>query len=163
MIHGVVNARHEAIVRLRLRGPGGTELDIDAVVDSGFTASLTVPPLVVASLGLAQHSGSRAMLADGSMRSFGVYAAEVFWDATWRPILVWAIGGESLIGMRLLAGHRLSVEVVPGGLVEISPLPCRNRRIAQGESLITARTANPPSPDRPSSRRPAGTVPDRKP
>jgi hypothetical protein len=29
MIRGVVNARREAVVPLRLRGPGGTELDVD--------------------------------------------------------------------------------------------------------------------------------------
>ena len=42
MIQGVVNARHEAIVRVRLRGPGGIESDVDAIVDSGFTSSLTL-------------------------------------------------------------------------------------------------------------------------
>jgi hypothetical protein len=29
MIGGVVNARHEAVVRLRVRGPGGSELDVE--------------------------------------------------------------------------------------------------------------------------------------
>jgi len=29
MIQGVVNARYEAIVRLRVRGPGGLESDVD--------------------------------------------------------------------------------------------------------------------------------------
>jgi hypothetical protein len=42
MMRGVVNARHEAVVRLRVRGPGGVESDVDAIVDSGFTASLTL-------------------------------------------------------------------------------------------------------------------------
>lgn len=48
MIRGVVNARREGIVRLRVRGPSGVERDVDAVVDSGFTASLTLPAVVVA-------------------------------------------------------------------------------------------------------------------
>ena len=43
MIQGVVNVRHEAVVRLRVRGPGGAESDMDVIVDSGFTASLTLP------------------------------------------------------------------------------------------------------------------------
>jgi hypothetical protein len=34
MIGVVVYARHEAIVRLGVRGPGGLELDVDTVVDS---------------------------------------------------------------------------------------------------------------------------------
>jgi hypothetical protein len=33
------------------------------------------------------------------------------------------VGNEPLLGMRLLAGHKLVIEVVPGGLVEITPLP----------------------------------------
>src|SRR5581483_12483002 len=56
MIRGVVNARHEATVRLRLRGPGGIESDVDAIIDSGFTASLTLPAAVVAALGVARHT-----------------------------------------------------------------------------------------------------------
>ena len=43
MIRGTVNARLEAVVRLRVRGLGGAELDVDAVVDTGFTSSLTLP------------------------------------------------------------------------------------------------------------------------
>lgn len=43
MIQGVVNARHEAIVCLRVRGSSGVEADVDTIVDSGFTSSLTLP------------------------------------------------------------------------------------------------------------------------
>ena len=123
MIQGVVNARHEAVVRLRVRGPGGVEADVDAIVDSGFTASLTLPVTLVTALGLARQSGGTAVLADGSVRQFDIFAAEVAWGGTWRTVLVSAVGNESLLGMHLLAGHKLVVEVVPGGLVEIIPLP----------------------------------------
>jgi clan AA aspartic protease len=123
MIRGVVTARYEAVVRLRVRGPSGAELDMDAVVDSGFTASLTLPAATVASLGLARQSSGGAVLADGSVRQFEIYAAEVEWDGNWRPILVSAVGGEVLVGMRLLAGYELRIAVVPGGPVEISQLP----------------------------------------
>ena len=43
-----MNARHEAVVQLRVRGPGGAVLDVDAVIDSGFTASLTLPATTAA-------------------------------------------------------------------------------------------------------------------
>ena len=123
MIRGVVNARHEAVVRLRVRGPGGVEADVDVIVDSGFTASLTLPVTMVTALGLARQSGGTAVLADGSVRQFDICAAEVAWGGTWRAVLVSAVGNEPLLGMRLLAGHRLAVELVPGGSVEILPLP----------------------------------------
>jgi clan AA aspartic protease len=123
MIQGVVNARREAVVRLRLRGPGGVESDVDPIIDSGFTASLTLPATTVIALDLARQSCSSAVLADGSVRQFDIFAADVAWGGTWRAVLVSAFGNESLLGMRLLAGHKLVIEVVPGGLVEILPFP----------------------------------------
>ena len=123
MIQGVVNARHEAIVRLRVRGPGGVESHVDAIVDSGFTSSLTLPSAVVTALGLARQSGGTAVLADGSIRQFDIFGAEVEWDGSWRAVLVSGVGNEPLMGMRLLAGHKLVIEVVPGGGVEIIPFP----------------------------------------
>ena len=123
MIRGVVNARREAIVPLRMRGPGGDEMALDAVVDSGFTAALALPVAVVAALGLARQSVGGAVLADGSVRQFDIYAAEVGWGGVWRPVLVSAVSDEVLLGMRLLANHELRIVVVPGGAVQITPLP----------------------------------------
>ena len=123
MIRGTVNARLEAVIRLRVRGPGGAEMDFDAIIDTGFSSSLTLPATAVAALALIRQSSSVATLGDGSVRSFDVYTAEVEWDGNWRPILVSAVGDEILVGMRLLAGHALRVAVEPGGAVEIEPLP----------------------------------------
>jgi hypothetical protein len=63
------------------------------------------------------------MLADGSVRQFEIFAAEVAWVGGWRPVLISAVGAEALLGMRLLADHELQVAVVPGGVVTITPLP----------------------------------------
>ena len=123
MIRGSVNARREAIVPLRVRGATGIERAVDALVDTGFTASMAMPPSVPASLGLLRQSVSSAVLADGSVRQFEVYAVEVEWGGTWRPILVSAVGNEVLIGMRLLADHELRVSVTVGGDVRIDPIP----------------------------------------
>ncbi len=56
MIQGTVNARLEAVIRLRVRGPGGAELDFDAVIDTGFSAALTLPPATAAALALRRRS-----------------------------------------------------------------------------------------------------------
>jgi clan AA aspartic protease len=123
MIRGVVNARHEATIRLRVRGPGRLEFDVDAIVDSGFTSSLTLPVAMATAMGLARQSGGTAMLADGSVGHFDICAAEVEWGGKWRSVLVYVLGNEPLAGMRLLAGHKLVIEVVPGGSVEILAIP----------------------------------------
>ena len=123
MIRGVVNVRNEPVVSIRVRGPGHPGLDVDAIVDTGFNGWLALPASMVASLGLRRRSTGSATLADGSVRQFDVYAVEVFWDGLWHPVLMSTIGNEPLLGTRLLGGHELRVAVVPGGAVEISPLP----------------------------------------
>src|SRR5205809_551473 len=123
MIRGVVDSRRVAHVQLWVRGPAGAELDVDTLVDSGFTSSLALPAATVAALGLARRRGGTGVLADGSIHQFDIYSAEVAWDGGWRPVLVYATGDAPLLGMRLMAGHRLQIDVVPGGAVEIAQLP----------------------------------------
>ena len=109
MIRGVVNARAEAVVRLRLRGPGGIESDVDAMVDSGFTAYLTLPETIVTALGLVRETGGSAILGDGAASQFDVCTAEVDWGGTWRTVLVYVVGNDPLLGMRSMAGHKLEI------------------------------------------------------
>ena len=52
MIQGSVNAAYEAVVTLAVRGPAGQTTEIDAVIDTGFTGFLTLPPALVSELGL---------------------------------------------------------------------------------------------------------------
>jgi clan AA aspartic protease len=123
MIRGTVNALLEAGVRLHIRGPNGTVADVDAVLDTGFTSSLTLPVADIARLGLVRQSSGSALLADGTVRQFETFAAEVDWGGTWKSVMVSAVGGEVLMGMRPLAGHRLCVDAVSGGVVEITAIP----------------------------------------
>jgi predicted aspartyl protease len=77
---------------------------------------------MVAALGLERKSDGQAVLGDGTVRQFDIFAAEVEWDGVWKAVLVSGVGAEPLVGMPLLAGHELRVEVVPGGAVEITRL-----------------------------------------
>ena len=56
MITGSVNANYEAIIHLSVRGPGGQEREVDAVIDTGFNGFLTLPPALVTALDLARLS-----------------------------------------------------------------------------------------------------------
>ena len=122
---GAVNARLEAILRLKVRGPKGVEVEIDAVLDTGYTGSLTLPASVAHSLDLVRRSGGQAVLADGSSRRFDTFAAEVAWGGNWRRVVASALGDEPLVGMTLLAGHELRLEAIDGGTVEVKILPPR--------------------------------------
>ena len=52
MIHGVVTTDREPVVQLHVRGPGGQELAVDFVVDTGFTGALVLPASVVAAFSI---------------------------------------------------------------------------------------------------------------
>jgi len=79
MISGIVRAR-EPLIRLTLRGFRGGAQEIEAVVDTGYTGWLTLPPSVIVSLHLRWQTTGRGILADGSVSICDVYRAKVEWD-----------------------------------------------------------------------------------
>ena len=108
-----------------VRGPNGAEAEIEAVIDTGYTASLSLPPAVVASLNLRWKSIARGVLADGSECVFDVYLAIVVWDGTERRILIEEADSDPLVGMGLLNGYELKMQVRSGGKITIKRLPKR--------------------------------------
>lgn len=59
MISGEVNAQAEAIIRLTVWASDGREQEIEAVLDTGFNGSLTLPPAVIEPLGLPWRTAAR--------------------------------------------------------------------------------------------------------
>ena len=122
MIEGVVNAAYEAVVTLPLRGPAGQGKEIDAVIDTGYDGYLTVTPALVAELGLPFQSRGRAILANRSEETFGVYGVTVLWDGQPRYVDADALGTAPLAGMLLLDSHSLYVEIADGGRVVVQAM-----------------------------------------
>jgi clan AA aspartic protease len=125
MITGVVTASRQAIIRLTVRGTEGQEQAIDAVIDTGFDGILTLPPALIATLGLVWRRRGRALLADGSESLFDIYETIVIWDGEPRRIAVDEADIDPLVGMSLLYGYELIVQAIQGGTVIIQPLPQR--------------------------------------
>lgn len=123
MIVGIVTPSREAVLRLKVRGPGGLEEEVEAVIDTGFTDYFTVPPALTARLRLTLGGAMQATLADGSTVRVAVYTAAVVWDNQPRTVPVLQVDGGSLVGMSLLYGSAVRLEVVDGGQVTIEPLP----------------------------------------
>ena len=119
MIQGAVNAAYEAVVSLPLRGPAGQARDMDAVVDTGFTRFLTLPPAMVTELGLGYRGVNNVILADGSETTLEVYGVTVLWDGQLREVVAYVSDTTPLIGMSLLHRHNLNVDVEDGGRVLI--------------------------------------------
>lgn len=119
MIEGVVNAAREAVLTLTVRGPAGRATDIEAVIDTGYSGFLTLPPTLLRDLQLPFATTARATLADGSEVSFDVHTATVLWDGQLRSVEADAADTTPLVGMSLLDRHNLYVEVEDGGRVVI--------------------------------------------
>jgi len=122
VLTGKINSRSEAVVRLWLRGPEGRVLETEAVIDTGFSGSLTLPQKTAAALGLDLQGRARAILADGSERFYQVGEAIVWWHGQARLISVSVMESAPLLGMELLYGSELALQVVEGGEVAIQEL-----------------------------------------
>jgi len=122
MILGVVNIRREATIRLPVRDTSGREHEIESILDTGFNGSLTLPPAIVNTLGLSWRTRSLVMLANGAEELCDIYAATVIWDGRPRDILVEEAETDPLVGMALLYGHDVRMQVVEGGNVIIEAL-----------------------------------------
>ena len=119
MIEGFVNANREAMVPLSLRSPEGQTREVSAVIDTGYSGALTLPPELVADLELPYVFSGKATLADDTEVSFRVHRVTTLWDGEPRHIEADAVGSTPLLGMLLLDGHNLNIEVVDGGSVVI--------------------------------------------
>ena len=119
MIAGVVNADYEAVIRLEVQGPAGQKREVDAIVDTGYNGFLTLPPHLIAALGLIRQGRGRATLANGSEDIFDIYDVRVLWDSQSREIETDAADTTPLVGMALLNGYDLHIQVTIGGRIAI--------------------------------------------
>ncbi|HET6660070.1 MAG TPA: hypothetical protein VFH16_09155 [Rubrobacter sp.] len=117
----LVSDGREATVSLKVIGAGSDRdsSNIQVAIDTGFTGHLKLPPETVRSLSLPERGFVEVELADGGMATLGVYEARVLWH--WRPLRVpvYEADGAPLIGMSLLRGSTLTIEVIPRGAVTI--------------------------------------------
>lgn len=123
MIVGAFSVNREATISLIVRGTNGQEHEINAIIDTGFTGFLTLPTTIISTLALAWRGRIPAILGDGSLRQFDVYAATVIWDGHPRMVEVDAADTDPLVGTGLLYGHEVRIQAIDGGTVTIEALP----------------------------------------
>jgi clan AA aspartic protease len=120
MITGIVNPDFEPIIPLSICGADGKVYTQDAIVDTGFNGWLSLPPDLIAQLDLKWKRRGRAILGDGSECVFNVYEAVLVWDGNFLTIPIDEADSEPLVGMSLMEGYQLIVQVFEGGRVELS-------------------------------------------
>jgi predicted aspartyl protease len=126
MIRGVVNAIREAIVELTVIGAAGRSRRVAFVLDTGFGGGITLPSSIAAELELRPQGVAVATLGDGSETEYDFCEAAVLWDGLERPVVVEYAETFPLLGMALLEGHLLQIEVARSGGVSITPLSLRS-------------------------------------
>jgi clan AA aspartic protease len=117
---GFVTPNKEAVIKLIVYGPHRQEQEVAAILDTGYTEYLTLPPDVIAALGLLYRYSVPMYLADGSPIRVRVFDGVVLWAGQERSIPVQETDGDVLLGMSTLYGWRLQVDVLDGGEVAVS-------------------------------------------
>lgn len=125
VMYGSVSAEgREAVLAIRVFDPGGDEqtADVGAVIDTGFTGHLTLPPDMAVSLALPESWSEELVLADGSREIATVHRATVIWHGRRRSVPVHSVPGDILLGMAMLSGSRLQPDAAPNGEVIVEEM-----------------------------------------
>jgi clan AA aspartic protease len=112
----------EAIASLRLIGRQGQVEAISAVVDTGFTGELTLPPSAMRDFNYNQFGTYEITLSDGSTVEVQVFEGLIDWFGKKQSILVLQTDSDALLGMKLMRDCRLTMDIVPDGPFTIVPL-----------------------------------------
>ena len=123
MITGVVTPDRMLLVRLPICGPAGSETEVEAIIDTGYNGTLTLPLDVIHQLSLTAQGSCEVTLADGSTADLDIFRATVVWDDLPMSIELLAAEGGAAIGMTLLPGYRVCFDAVDGGPVTIMAIP----------------------------------------
>ncbi len=126
MMFGVVDSNREAVIKVVVGRIDSPKITVDAVIDTGFTSALSLPLSIITALELPWHYRDIGTLGDGSEVVFeiykAIYKATVIWDGQNQIVDVAASEADPLVGMGLLYGFKLQVEVIEGGSVTIEAL-----------------------------------------
>jgi len=122
MITGIVTPAHEAAIRFEVEGPDRRVETVEFAIDTGFTGFIALPASWIARLGLPFVGFKQATLGDGTSTMLGMFAALVHWHERILRVPVLEVEGGALVGMRLLHGSRLQMDVVENGPVRIEPI-----------------------------------------
>lgn len=114
MITGKVTAELEGTIELEVNGSGAPPQQVEAVIDTGFNGYLTLSNRVIGLLNLPSAGNRIATLGDGSAVILDAFLSTVSWHGRERDVLVLEAEGGAVVGMSLLHGSLLSMEVVEG-------------------------------------------------
>ena len=122
MLTGRVNGDLQAWLTVEIVTPSGQPRPVEVALDTGFNGQLALPAITIRGLELSEESSRLAITATGDRVRLTTYYSTMMWYGEPRTIEVLEAGGEPLLGMELLLGNRVTLDVVEGGPVTIYPL-----------------------------------------
>ncbi|MYE40361.1 MAG: clan AA aspartic protease [Chloroflexi bacterium] len=123
MLNGRINDELQAWVSVEILDGAGGVHPVEVLLDTGFNGELALTSSVIRRLNLARGTPRFAELATGDTTLLPSYTATILWDGLPRSIQVVEADGERLLGMELLLGSRVTLDVTEGGPVTIDALP----------------------------------------
>ena len=122
MLTGTVRSL-QAWVAVEILDQSNRPHTVDVLLDTGFDGQLKLTAAIIQELELVRSGYRYGELADGTTTRFMSYRATVIWDGQPRVVQVIEADSEPLLGMELLQGSHVTLDVLDGGLVTIEPLP----------------------------------------
>ena len=122
MLIGAVRS-HQAWVNVEILDRSGQPHTIEVLLDTGFDGHLKLTSTTIQELELSRSGYRFGELADGTVTRFMSYGSAVLWDGQPRLVTVIEADTEPLLGMELLQGSRVILDVRDDGPVTIDALP----------------------------------------
>lgn len=122
MLTGTVHGL-QAWVAVEILARNGQPHTIEVLLDTGFDGNLKLTAATIQELEPARSGYRFGELADGTATRFMSYYATVLWYGQPRAVQVIEADSEPLLGMELLQGSRVTLDVREGGAVTVDALP----------------------------------------
>ena len=121
MIVGAVISNLQGLVEIQVIHATGEAARRSFMVDTGFNGWLGLSDETLGELDVWPTSDADIMLADGTQRTVEQFMVTVVWENN-LTVMTALKSGIDLIGMRMVQGNRLTMDVKQAGVVEISPI-----------------------------------------
>lgn len=122
MILGRFEIGAGALMPIQLRRADGGWQSLEAIVDTGFDGFLSLGSAELAALALTRTDVAAVTLAGDIGVRAPVYGAAARWDGCERQIDIVQFDGPPMLGLSLLYGYELRIEIVRDGQVTVTAL-----------------------------------------
>jgi predicted aspartyl protease len=118
-MNGFVDVLRRALLPVTLRGPYG-HLAVDAIIDTGFSGSLSLTPEAIRRLGLRPFGSTLVQDASGLVALADAYLVDLDWlEGPMRCEAVESRISHCLVGTQVLADRLLEIDFGPAKKVEV--------------------------------------------